>query len=149
MTDEAKSISTNKQGVSSISDPGEVQAACDGLITVNGKKLLVVRGGDATDTAGRIYIMAANKADRTGSKFKFSRSKRGLTEIDPIFENVVRVTPASMENYIKEWFTLGELLSTSMGKVIVIVDQLPRMATTLWGQGRFLGQCADHFEFVD
>jgi hypothetical protein len=146
---EAKSIQKNSQGVLSIADPSEVQLAIDGLLTINGRKLLLVRGGDATDTAGRIYIMAANKADRTGSKFKFSRSKRGLTEIDPIFGNVVRVTPASMENYIKEWFTLGELLHTASGKVIVIVDRLPKMATQLWGQGRFIAQVADHFEFID
>jgi hypothetical protein len=149
MTDEAKSISTNKQGVISITDSAEVQAAVDGLLTVGGKKLLVTRGGDANNTAGRAFTMFANKTDRTGAKFKFSRSKRGLTEIDPVFKNVVRVTPASMEKYIKEWFVLGELLSTSAGKVIVIVDRLPRMATQLWGQGRFMGQCAELFEFLD
>lgn len=139
----------NAQHVLSITDPAEVQAGLDGLLTVNGKKLLVVRGGDASDTAGRVFIMAANQTDRTGAKFNFSRSKRGLTEVDPIFGNRIRVTQASLEGYIKDWFTLGELLHTSTGKVIVIVDRLPRMATQLWGQGRFIAQVADHFEFID
>jgi hypothetical protein len=57
---ESKSIQQNSQGVLRITDPAEVQAACDALLTVNGKKLLVVRGGDAGDTAGRVFIMAAN-----------------------------------------------------------------------------------------
>ena len=146
---ESKSIKKNSQGVVSISDPTEVQAACDGLLTINGRKLLVARGGDASETAGRVFIMFANQVDRSGKKFRFSRTRRGLVEVDPVFKNVVRVTPASMESYIKEWFVLGELLSTSAGKVIVITDKLPRMATQLWGQGRFIGQCAELFEFLD
>jgi hypothetical protein len=146
---ECKSLQKNGQGVLSITDPGEVQAACDGLLTVGGRKLLVTRGGDTSETAGRVFIMFANRTDHTGAKFKFSRTRRGLVEIDPVFKNVVRVTPASMEHYIKEWFTLGELLSTSAGKVIVITDKLPRMATQLWGQGRFMAQVAELFEFVD
>ena len=146
---ESKSIQKNSQGVLSIADPSEVQLAIDGLLSVGGRKLLVVRGGDASDTAGRVFIMAANQTDRTGAKFRFSRSKRGLVEIDPIFGNSIRVSPASLERYVRAWFCLGELLSTSMGKVIVIVDQLPRMATTLWAQGRFMAQVADHFEFID
>jgi hypothetical protein len=146
---ETKSLQKNSQGVLSITDPAEVQLGLDGLLKVSGKKLLVVRGGDANDTAGRVFVMAANQGDRTGAKFQFSRSKRGLTEIDPVFGNRVRVTPASLERYIKEWFTLGELLHTSTGKVIVLVDRLPKMTTQLWGQGRFIAQVADHFEFVD
>lgn len=146
---ESKSIRKNSQGVLSITDPAEVQLGLDGLLSVGGRKLLVVRGGDAGDTAGRVFIMAANQADRTGTKFKFSRSKRGLTEVDPIFGNTIRVSPASLERYIKDWFALGELLHTATGKVIVIVDRLPRMATQLWGQGRFIAQVADHFEFID
>jgi hypothetical protein len=146
---ESKSLKKNSQGVVSITDHTEVQAGLDGLLTVNGKKLLVVRGGDMYQTVGTVFIMFANQTDRTWAKFRFSRTKRGLTEIDPVFGNVVRVTPASIETYIKEWFTLGELLHTSAGKVIVIVDRLPRMATQLWGQGRFIAMVADHFEFVD
>jgi hypothetical protein len=146
---EAKSISTNKQGVTSITDPGEIQLGLDGLLSVGGRKLLVVRGGDTGDTAGRIYVMAANETDRTGAKFRFSRSKRGLTEVDPTFGNVVRVTPASMERYIRAWFCLGELLHTATGKVLIIVDRLPKMATQLWGQGRFIDQCAELFELLD
>ena len=146
---ECKSITKNSQGVVSITDPSEVQLGLDGLLTIDGRKLLVVRGGDASDTAGRVFVMAANKTDKTGAKFRFSRSKRGLMEVDPIFGNSIRVTPASLERYIKEWFCLGELLSTSTGKVIVIVDRLPRMATQLWGQGRFIAQVAELFEFLD
>src|ERR1700756_1278171 len=105
---ECQSLKENAQHVVSITDPAEVQAACDGLLTVAGRKLLVTRGGDANNTAGRVFIMFANKTDRTGAKFKFSRTRRGLVEVDPMFKNVVRVTPANMENYIKEWFTFGE-----------------------------------------
>ena|ERR1700740_2090410 len=146
---ECQSLKENSQHVVSITDPAEVQAACDGLLTVGGKKLLVTRGGDISQTVGSVFIMFANQTDRTGAKFSFSRSKRGLMEVDPIFGNSIRVTPASLERYIKEWFCLGELLSTSTGKVIVIVDQLPKMATQLWGQGRFIAQVAELFEFLD
>jgi hypothetical protein len=146
---ETKTIQQNSQGVRSISDPKEVQLGLDGLLTVDGKKLLVVRGGDASDTAGKVFIMAANMTDRTGAKFKFSRSKRGLTEIDPIFGSRIKVTPVSMESYIKVWFALAECLHTATGKVLIIVDRLPKMATTLWGQGRFMAQCAAMFEFED
>jgi hypothetical protein len=109
----------------------------------------VTRGGDISQTVGSVFIMFANQTDRTGAKFSFSRSKRGLMEVDAIFGNSIRVTPASLKRYIKEWFCLGELLSTSTGKVIVIVDQLPKMATQLWGQGRFIAQVAELFEFLD
>jgi hypothetical protein len=146
---ESKSLKKNSQGVVAVTDPAEIQAACDGLLTVDGRKLLLVRGGDMYQTVGTVFIMFADQTDRTGAKFRFSRTKRGLTEIDPVFGNVVRVTPASMETYIKEWFTLGELLHTCAGKVIVIVDRLPKMATQLWGQGRFIAMVAELFEFVD
>jgi hypothetical protein len=139
----------NRQGVVSIVDRGQVQAAKDGLLTVGGLKILIVRGGDTNQTVGMVYREFMNRTDQTDERFRFSRSKRGLVEQDPIWGQTVRVTPTAMENYVKKWFILGELLYTAVGEVIIIVTELPKMSVNLWQQNRYIGQQAPLFDFID
>lgn len=146
---EAKSLTTNKHNIASITDPIEVQAGLDGLLTINGVRVLVSRGNSVTRTVGYVYTEFARRVDRTGENFKFSRERRGIVEVDPLFKTVVKVTAARMEAYIREWFALCELVFATSGKVLVIVNQLPKMSVHLWMQDRFIAPVAGMFELIE
>lgn len=139
----------NKQGVIAVTDREQVEAAKRGELTVDGRKLLILRGGDTSQTVAEVYLAFCNHTDRTGIHFKFSKDKRFLVEQDPIWHQSTRVSPTSMANYVKSWFALGELLHTAVGEVIIIVTELPRMSTALWGQGRYIAQHIGLFEVIE
>jgi hypothetical protein len=145
----SKSLKKNKQGVSAITDPKEVQLGLDGLLTVGGRKVLVVRGNDAMAVVGQVYTRFANERDETGAPFRFSRSRGALIETDPVFGRTVRVTPARMEYYLAQWFQFGELLRSTNGPVIILTSELPKMTAHLWGQHRFTARVAQVFTFVN
>jgi hypothetical protein len=145
----AKSVTKNKQGVIAIVAPSEVKPGLDGLLTVNGRKVLVVRGNDAMAVVGQVYTRFANERDETGAPFRFSRARGSLVEIDPVFGRVSRVTPSRMEHYLKSWFQFGELLQSTNGPVIILTSELPKMTAHLWGQPRFTAKVAQMFAFVD
>jgi hypothetical protein len=149
MTEETKSISRNAQNVATITDPVEVQLALNGLLTVNGHRVLVTRGNDAMVTVGQVYTEFVKHTDQNGQPFRFSRERRSLVETEPIFKAVVRVTPAKMAEYIRKWFQLAELVQATSGRVLILTKELPKMITHLWAQGRFVANVAPMFEFID
>jgi hypothetical protein len=120
-----------------------------GGLSIGDKKLLIVRGSNTEQTVCQVYLEFSRRTDNTGHQFQFSKSKRGITEHDRIWNQIVRVTPKAMEDYVKSWFALGELLHTAVGEVIILVSELPKMSVNLWVQGRYVAQHAALFEFVD
>lgn len=144
---EAKLI-RNKDDVVSITGRKQVQAAKSESLTVNEKPLLLTRGHPVDATVGIVARAFVNN-DRTGARFRFSRSKRRIVEQDPVWNQTVRVSPDAMADYVKSWFALGELLNTAAGEVIILTDELPRMSVNLWMQGRYIVKRAELFEIID
>lgn len=143
-------IVTNVKGIQAITNKEQVEAAKYENLTVGDKPVLIARGGDTAQTCGIIYREFSRREDRTGNRFRFSKSKRGIVEVDPVWGNDVKVTPTKMETYIKEWFCLVELVPTrALGEVLILVDELPKMATALWQQSRYAGLYAPMFELTD
>ena len=140
----------NIQGVDAITNREQVELAKVEDLFVNDKRVLIVRGNDTSQTVGQIFREFANRKDSTGHRFQFSRKPRGITEIDPVWTKPVRVTPPRMENYIKEWFTLAELVSTTaLGEILVLTNKIPPHAIPLWVQSRYAARFADLLEVVD
>jgi hypothetical protein len=146
---EAKSITRNKQNIEAITDPAEVKLALDGVLDVNGKRILVTRGAPAQAMTGFVYTEFARRLDSNGLPFQFSRQRRSLVETDPVFKRIVKLSPKRMESFLGQWFQFGELISAGGKQVIVLTDKLPGMLAHLLGQSRFLAAVAPMFSFVD
>jgi hypothetical protein len=146
---EAKSVNTNKFGIVSVSDREEVKAGLEGILTVNGKRALVVRGNKPGVIVGQVYTRFLQEVDQAGEPFAFSRERRGLVERDPIFNRVVKVTPERMRQYLLAWFQPCELLQATNGPVLILVKDISLMAINLWRQDRFISNVAPMFSFVD
>jgi hypothetical protein len=123
-----------------------VEEAKRGLLTLDGRKVLIIRGHDGNITTGYIFIEFANRADKTRHKFRFSKAKRSLTEQDPVWNSRTKVTPTRMEEYVKEWFVTTKLLHVHCGEVLIITDEIPKMAAQSWLQNRYLTCMVGMFE---
>jgi hypothetical protein len=70
-------VVTTKQEVRLINDPGQVQLGLEGLLELDGKKILVCRGGDVNKIVRQVYTKFLNSRDATGESFRFSKKARG------------------------------------------------------------------------
>jgi hypothetical protein len=122
---ESQSISTNKQRVTAITAADEIKLAMDGLLDVNGRRLLVTRGAPAQQMVGYVYIEFARRLDSNGVPFQFSLQRRSLVETDSVFKQVVKLSPKRMENFLAEWFQFAELVSAGGRPVLILTDKLP------------------------
>jgi hypothetical protein len=78
---------------------------------LTGRRLLITRGAPAQAMTGYVYIEFSRRVDSNGVPFQFSRERRSLTETDPVFKQIVKLSPKRMEHYLGEWFQFAELIS--------------------------------------
>jgi hypothetical protein len=143
-------MTANTRTVSSvltiIEDPLEVQAALDGNLKVEGKPVLVCRGGDTARTVAAIYRSLAASKDWSGSAFKLSSRNKGLVHRDK-FNGIGKVTAYEFEKYVERDFCLCEVLTSADGTclhlsknkpVLAIMKKCPRFSGVLWQQRRWL-----------
>jgi hypothetical protein len=129
-----------------IENPLEVAAAMDGTLTVEGKPVLVCRGGDTARTVAAIYRSLAASKDWSGSAFQLSSRNKGLVHKDK-FNCISKVTAYELEKYVERDFCLCEVLTSADGTclhvtkdkpVLAIMKKCPRFSAQLWQQRRWL-----------
>jgi hypothetical protein len=142
-------VETSRQGLRAIVHTEQIAAAKKEDLELDNRKVLITRGHDLNATVGIIYREFARRPDQTGESFKFSKEKRGLIEIDPLWKQPRRLTTKAMGEYIESWFALCELVSVSGREVLILVDKLPAMFCHVLQQSKRLAPNAEFFVWAD
>jgi hypothetical protein len=146
-----------------VEHPDQVKDA-DNLTTEDGRKLLIVKGGNSAKLVKRVLKEASVRLDRSGHPFTMSRSLRGLCHRDP-YNVSVRISATQLEEYyLNEWFCYVELvhsapprsfnspplLNAGQQQYLRILDKLPSYTAALLSQSRFLTlELVNLFEVTD
>jgi hypothetical protein len=137
--------------VAIIEDPEQIRNA-DSLTVEDGRKLLLVKGGQSQRLINRILTEFSVRKDRAGNRFKMSRKWRGLSMTDP-YGAPTRVTGPDLEFFLREWFLFVELVHSAppqtfnspplvggQQQYLRVLDKLPAFVTALVNQSRFVTQ---------
>jgi hypothetical protein len=123
------------------------------LTTEDGRKFLVVKGGNSQKLVETVLKEMSTRLDRSGHPFTISRSKRGACHRDPYGLQVRIPAPQLEEFYLNEWFCYLEIvhsappqsfnsppLQSGEQKYFRVLDKLPSFTAALLNQSRFLSQ---------
>jgi hypothetical protein len=129
-------------------------------LTIDGKAVLIVKGGNTQQLVNRIWMEFSRRKDRAGKPFTLSRKLRGLMHTDP-YGLPVRIPAPAMEAYLSEWFSFVELVHSappqtvnspvqSNDQYLRLVDAPPSFTVALISQSRFVTkELLDLFQFID
>lgn len=129
-------------------------------LTIDGKPVLIVRGGNTQQLVNRIWTEFSKRTDRAGKPFTLSRKLRGLMHTDP-YGLPVRIPAPAVEAYLSEWFSFVELVHSappqtvnspvqSNNQYLRLVDAPPSFTVALISQSRFVtNELLDLFQFID
>jgi hypothetical protein len=144
-----------------IEDPEQVRNA-DSLVTEDGRKLLIVKGGQTQLMINRILTEFSQRLDRAGNKFCMSRSWRGLSMTDP-YGAPFRVSGPDLEFFLTKWFLFVELVHSAppqtynspplvggQQQYLKVLPRLPAFVTALVNQSRFTNSdLVNLFQIID
>lgn len=128
---------------------GEQVKRVDDLILENGRKILVVKGGNTQKLVNRIFTEFSTRLDRAHNKFQISRSWRSLAHTDP-YGAPSRLSGPDLESYLSEWFCFCEQVHSPAPRThnsppyqpnesyLKILDRLPPYVIATISQSRFL-----------
>lgn len=146
---EAKVVERSKT-LRLIDDPDQIQLALNGHLDHEGRRLLVVRGGDSNAIAFQIYHRFSQEKGSQGESFRFSSKVRGLIHLDAIFHQPKRVSGSEFLEYLNRWFIPCELVNNaSSGSAIVLLDEFYKFFVAHNLQGRLAGLFSDLFGRLD
>jgi hypothetical protein len=134
-----------------INNEDQVDAGLVGLLHLNGKPVLAVRGGESIGAASQVYIYVANLRDEHGEPvFKFSKKARGLVHKSATWGTWDRVTGAEMLAYLDRHFVPCQLVTNaSTGRALGLLDATPIQFGGVIMQTRFSGIFAELFSWID
>jgi hypothetical protein len=143
---------------------GDQVKQADDLITEDGRKLLIVKGGNSQKLVERVLKEFSTRLDRSGHPFTMSRSLRGLCHRD-LYNVSVRISATQLEEfYLNEWYVYCELvhsappqsfnspplINSGQQQYLRILDKLPSYTAALLNQSRFLSsELVNLFEVTD
>jgi hypothetical protein len=131
-------------------------------LTIESKKILIVKGGNSQHLVTRILTEFSQRLDRAGKPFTMSRKWRGLAQTDP-YGAPSRISGPELETFLSEWFVFCELvhsappqafnsapLLSGEQKYLKILDKLPSFTAALVSQSRFVTQdLVSMFQVID
>jgi hypothetical protein len=130
-----------------ITDPTEISEAIAGRATVEGKRVLVCKGGnDMAETVKQVYQAFAEHKDMTREPFQLSKRLKGITHRD-IFGGIAKVSASDYAGYLSRWLVFGTPLTSGEGTnlrvdaehpALALSDKLPSFACQIWSQSRWL-----------
>lgn len=143
------SIQTVASHLQLITSPEEIEAAIEGKLFVENKKVLLIKGIPAADTVATIYREFAKRKDHRNHPFQISHKQKGLLMRDQ-WDELKKVELYDMRKFIEHWFVLAEKTEHNGKPVLLIVTTLPVMSIPLFCQGRYLTrELIDLFPVVD
>jgi hypothetical protein len=128
---------------------GEQVKRADDLVLKDGRKILVVKGGNIQHLVNAIFNEFSKRLDRAGNRFQISRKWRWLSETDP-YGAASRLSGPSMEAFLSEWFVFCEQVHSPAPRThnsppyqpnesyLKILDRLPPYVIATISQSRFL-----------
>jgi hypothetical protein len=137
------------QHVQVIKDPEQIKLAQDGLLELNGKRILIVRAGDSALVISQVYQRFSNEKDDTEKAFRMSKKLRGLTHIVKPWDAPRRLTGTEFISYLERWFTPVQLINHAIGDALMILPGVPPLFGALAQQSRYSGMFAGMFEWID
>jgi hypothetical protein len=140
---------------------GEQVKEADSL-TIDNKKILIVKGGNSQHLVTRILTEFSQRLDRAGKPFAMSRKWGGLSQTDP-YGAPSRITGPELENFLSEWCVFCDLvhsappqafnsalLLSGQQQYLKILDKLPPFTAALISQSRFVNQdLVSMFEVIE
>lgn len=130
---------------------GDQVKQADDLILEDGRKILIVKGGNSQKLVARVLQEFSQHVDRAGKPFTMSRSERGICHTDP-YGLPVRISGKDLEEYyLNKWFCYVELVHSVPARsgnspvltgpnyqYLLILDKLPAFTVGLLSQSRFV-----------
>jgi hypothetical protein len=131
-------------------------------LTIDGKPVLIVKGGNTQQLVNKIWTEFSKKMDRAGKPFTLSRRLRGIMHTDP-YGLAMRIPAPQLEAYLSEWFSFVELvhsapprtvnspiLSGADNQYLRLLDSPPSFTVALISQSRFAtNELLALFQFID
>lgn len=131
-------------------------------LTVNGKPILIVKGGSSQKLVAKVFREYSKQRDKAGKPFKLSRALRSIMHTDP-YRHCVKITGSQMEEYLNTFFQYAELIHSTPPQTfnaapvtggnqqyLRLLDKLPAHVNALLAQGRFVQpEMLTGMEFVD
>jgi hypothetical protein len=130
-------ILVKKSDLRLIQEPGQIAAALNDSLYVDGKKVLPIKGLPAARVAEIIYKEFSNRTDLRGEKFHISFKHKSLVARNQWGE-WAKVGANDFAQFINHWFVLVSLDAYDNKPALVIVPKLPVMSVPLYCQGRFI-----------
>jgi hypothetical protein len=140
---------------------GEQAKRADDLILEDGRKILIVKGGNTQKLVNRIFTEFSTRLDKAHKKFQISRRWRGLSHTDP-YGAPSRLSGPDLEGYLSEWFCFCEEVHSPAPRTgksepyqpnesyFKLLDRLPPFVIALISQSRFLtNQLVSLYEVID
>jgi hypothetical protein len=130
-----------------ITSPSEIQAAIEGNLTVENKRVLVCKGGsEMAETVKQVYQAFREHTDLHDHEFVLSRRLKGICHHDN-WNDIVKISAHDYTQYLTHWLTFGTLLTSGEGTnlrldaehpALALSDKLPNFACQIWQQSRWL-----------
>jgi hypothetical protein len=142
---------------------GDQVKQADDLVTEDGRKILIVKGGNSQKLVARVLTEFSQHVDRAGKPFTMSRSERGIMHTDP-YGLPVRISGKDLEEfYLNKWFVYAELVHSvpprsgnspvptgPNSQYLLILDKLPAFTVALLSQSRLVTrELVSLFEVID
>jgi hypothetical protein len=138
------------------------QVALADELTVNSKKLLIVKGGNSQQLVARVLTEFSKRLDRAGKPFTMSMKWRGLCHTDP-YNIPVRISgPQLDEYYLSIWYQYCELVHSAPPQTatsrtsgpnpqyLKLLDKIPAHTLALLSQSRFVTrELIDMFQIIE
>jgi hypothetical protein len=137
------------QHVKLIKDPEQIKLAQEGLLELDGKRILIVRGGDSALVVSQVYQRFSNEKDDTGEAFRMSRNLRGLTHVVKPWNAPRKLTGPEFLSYLNAWFVPTQQIDNAIGSALLILPEVPPLFGALCQQSRYSGMFAGMFEWID
>jgi hypothetical protein len=132
-----------------ITSPEQIDAAINGDLYVDLKRVLIIKGRPAVEAVARIYGEFGIRKDLAGNSFRLSHRERGIMATDQWGE-VSKVNIRDFKRFIQSWFTLAELTTYENKPALVLIKELPTMMVPTYCQGRFVDtSMLEPFQWVD
>jgi hypothetical protein len=119
-------------------------------LTVNGKPILIVKGGSSQKLVAKVFREYSKQRDKAGKPFKLSRALRSIMHTDP-YRHCVKISGPQMEEYLDSFFVYAELVHSTppqsfnaapvtggSQQYLRLLDKLPAHVNALLAQGRFV-----------
>jgi hypothetical protein len=127
----------------------EIAAAKDGILIIDSRPALIIRGIPAQDTIRAVYALFATRKDLTGSPFKLSHREKGIMHRDQ-WQDYSKLGSREFAKYLEHWTVLLDLSSYNGKPALVVVKSLPAMLAQLFHQPRYItAEMLAEFEWID